>query len=100
MRALNDDDFYNRITPEPNTGCWLWNGPYVDRYGGWGRHDYAHRKSYRMHKGYLEDLQVLHKCDIPICVNPAHLFLGTQYDNMADMTQKGRRKSGRKKKRG
>lgn len=81
--------------PEPNTGCWLWLGA-VDRknYPRTRRRDiddqYAHRYSLSLDHGPLGDLHALHRCDNPICVNPGHLFPGTQNDNTQDMIAKGR----------
>jgi hypothetical protein len=55
------------------------------------RKEYAHRISYKIFIGFLPDnLNVCHKCDNPKCVNPFHLFKGTQYDNVIDMYKKGR----------
>lgn len=87
-------------------GCWLWTGAPVARgYGriGFGKTGkggtvmYAHRFSWELHNGpILDGLNVLHHCDNPPCVNPSHLFLGTQGDNVTDMVQKGRHKNSRK----
>lgn len=75
--------------------CWLWkaskNG---DGYGTtWyrGQPYSSHRLSWELSNGKVpKNLYVLHKCDVPSCVNPGHLFLGTQSDNVRDMMEKGR----------
>lgn len=81
--------------PEPNSGCLLWTA-HVD-YRGYGRlmvdgkGRFAHRLSYECAKGPIPPgLFVCHHCDVPSCINPNHLFVGTQFDNMADMVAKGR----------
>lgn len=85
-------------------GCWLWSGRTKSggygviasvRYGNRSRAILAHRASWFVYKGSIPDgLLVLHKCDVPACVNPDHLFLGTQRNNLDDMTEKGRRTVG------
>lgn len=82
---------------EPNSGCWLWSmAPGAGDYGiarFRGRNWRAHRVSWVLHNGEIPDgLKVLHRCDTPACINPAHLFLGTQQDNIADMVAKGRQR--------
>jgi hypothetical protein len=58
-------------------------------------YEYAARTSWRLYKGPIpEGLRPLHKCDVSLCVNPDHLFLGTLSDNMQDMAAKGRARSG------
>lgn len=91
--------FEKFISPEPNSGCWLWAGC-VDRkgYGEFrfrGRSQFAHRVSFILHHGEIaKGLCVLHRCDNPSCVNPEHLFLGSVADNNDDMRRKGRQASG------
>lgn len=84
------DPFLGSIDITP--GCWLWIGPKDGcGYGKLGR-KLAHRVSWERHNGPLASpkVYVCHSCDTPACVNPTHLFLGSQRDNMADMRLKGR----------
>lgn len=79
--------------------CWIWDGAtYSNGYGVFrvGKHLIpAHRVSYRLYKGQLEDkLVVMHSCDNVKCVNPQHLSLGTHKDNAADMKAKKRHRFG------
>lgn len=82
-------------TPEPNSGCWLWIGA-CDRKGNGkvqvsGVAWYAHRASFTLHRGPIPGgMHVLHKCDTPACINPEHLFLGSNADNHLDKIAKGR----------
>jgi len=76
-------------------GCWLWTAATnSDGYGLWhiaGKTVQAHRASYAYTKGPIpKGLHVLHSCDNPTCVNPAHLSLGTNQTNVDDSVSKGR----------
>jgi len=82
-------------TPGPlETDCWIWQGaPGTSGYGRieWNGEEYqAHIASWLYHVGPTDGLCTLHKCDVKMCVNPSHLFLGTRADNTADMWAKGR----------
>ena len=97
MRQPLEVRFWNFVQFEPNSGCWLWSGPFVGPgYGvikdGRDRTYLAHRLSWELAHKAKPALFVLHHCDTPSCVNPAHLFLGTQADNMKDRKSKGRYK--------
>ena len=91
----------DRIQEE--NGHWMWTG-YCDKngypvvqlricVGVWERY-YAHRVMYWLDNDLPDDLKVCHTCDIPTCINPVHLFLGTDQDNHTDKTNKGRQSKG------
>ena len=86
--------FDEKWEPVTESGCWIWTA-YVmpNNYGYFymGEIKRAHRASWIIHKGPIPDgMYVLHKCDIRECVNPDHLFIGTQKDNMGDRDRKNR----------
>lgn len=82
--------FLNKIC-SGSSNCWYWRGSINHLGYGCFNGDRAHRFSYKYFKGQItKGLSVLHTCDIRNCVNPDHLFLGTQIDNMRDAINKGR----------
>lgn len=93
------DRFWEKVAIGEPGECWPWQasrhgrtgyGQFFVRVGASPVH--THRQAWELAVGEIPDgLSVLHTCDNPPCCNPAHLFLGTQADNMADMTAKGRR---------
>lgn len=92
-RKLTEADFWLRINRTDT--CWLWTGNKLPHgyglFGGKTSHRYAHRYSYAKFKGPIPDgMFVCHQCDEPSCVNPDHLFLGTQKTNMEDCSKKDR----------
>ena len=90
MIRLTKERFERRYIPEPNSGCWIWLGPLSrDNYGRFGCMR-AHRYSYQTFNAIIPDgLFVLHKCHVPCCVNPKHLYAGTQKDNIHDEILRG-----------
>lgn len=94
-RADADRRFLEGFRPGPENECWLWRKPLNgDGYGYvWDGclQQRAHRYSYGYHcEPVPEGLNVLHGCDNRACVNPAHLRLGTQKDNVRDALERGR----------
>lgn len=92
---MRKEEFLNYVIIGIEDECWLWIGATNGR--GYGRLEYervyqqAHRVSFKIFCHEIpRDINVLHNCDNTICVNPKHLFLGTQQDNVNDMIAKDR----------
>jgi hypothetical protein len=102
MRTL-EERFARFVTPSDEDSCWEWEGycrqaglralPYgmlkVFRGGGIARPEYAHRIAFFLAAGYWPE-HALHTCDNPKCVNPNHLYDGSQRQNMQDASERGR----------
>lgn len=99
MKLSDERERFERLfRVEPN-GCWVWTGAaHRNGYGKFGRRqadawrtETAHRVAWSIYRGPIPaGLLVCHNCDTRPCVNPDHLWLGTQRDNLADMRSKDR----------
>lgn len=92
MKLAEQNRFWSKV--QKTDSCWLWTAAKTDRgYGSFcnrfGHNVGAHIFSFELHKGQARGY-VCHTCDNPACVNPSHLFLGSQLDNMSDCKAKGR----------
>src|SRR4051812_29305071 len=102
VTPMHDTQRFMRFASTEPGPCWLWTGGTINTgYGKFylrkGHSRLAHRCSWTLHYGEIpEGLRVLHTCDVRLCVNPDHLFLGTDHDNHMDMIAKGRAACGPK----
>jgi HNH endonuclease len=95
---MSFERFMAKVRHDTN-GCWIWVGA-VHSATGYGRFALdghkvigAHRAAWLLFRGEIpRGRMVCHHCDIKSCVNPDHLFLGSQTDNMSDALRKGRLK--------
>ncbi|NDC95747.1 HNH endonuclease [bacterium] len=94
-KKTREELFFSKVLKTES--CWIWTGfrfpfGYGNFYIGKNKNISTHRYSYELHKGEIpEGMVVMHTCDNPPCVNPEHLVLGTQGDNLRDMMAKGRK---------
>lgn len=93
------DRLLEKAIRNPDSGCWEWTAHRFEN--GYGaiiiekKVRKAHRVSYELHCGPIPDgARILHKCDNPSCINPDHLRIGTQTENVEDMIAKGRKALG------
>lgn len=91
--------FWGKVNKNGPGGCWIWMG-YTHKFGhGWigakPQGVLAHRRGWEMTRGPIpEGMFVLHKCDVPACVNPDHLYIGDRADNSADSVARHRHSFG------
>lgn len=88
---------FMRHVRQLDSGCWEWTGARCGERQGrgqsslpGGRKTLAYRVAWILHRGPIPSgMKVCHRCDVPLCVNPDHLFLGTQKENIQDAVKKG-----------
>jgi hypothetical protein len=98
IRGTLEQRFWQYVAPEPNSGCWLWDGGWCKGYGvistgtGKAKQLLATHVSLALHGRPKPgaSLQACHHCDMPACVNPDHLYWGTVAQNRADMFRRQR----------
>jgi hypothetical protein len=97
-KNISRQEYYiSRVKLDPLTGCVLWTG--TKRTNGYARfanngvrNQYGHRVAFEIFNGPIPKGKVVrHACDNPLCVNPGHLEIGTQADNMKDRFSRGRK---------
>ena len=93
---VTPQEYIERSVVRSNGECWLWQRAKQKRGYGvlevCGKAMQAHRFAFQVLKGPIPDgMFVLHQCDVPLCVNPAHLYLGTDRENLADQYARNRR---------
>ena len=94
-KRLTTEELFHKKVKKSKDGCWIWTaGSIRGGYGAFfskGKNILAHRYAYELYREKIPSgMFVCHKCDNPPCVNPEHLFLGTNLDNFQDMVKKGR----------
>ena len=98
MKKTDKKKFESCVEMVSESGCWVWMrgvaGPLHYQYGACNLENKttrAHRAAWMIYQGSIpKGIDVLHRCDTPLCVNPNHLFLGTHFDNMHDAIKKNR----------
>jgi HNH endonuclease len=111
---MKDQALYDKlvahIRKDDATGCWLWTGPArktphpgnrygyvtIKRKGKWTATNAHRAMMFAIHGELTKEQCACHKCDVPLCINPDHLFIGTMKDNIWDSRRKGRHYESRK----